>query len=740
MTVKTNAGGTAFRLKVTGDATSYKAGDTITIDDENVINVKYMAVGESKYDKEHDEYDEYDPLTATGKGAFAVGIASVANGEDATALGLLNHSTGIAAVSVGWGNEAKGTFAVAMGKENNAKADYAAALGKDNSAYGISSSAIGVYNQVGLETDEEGKASKQSSAVGYYNMVFGTQSSGMGYWNYVEGDQSSGFGSSNTIYGNQSVAVGHNNIIGEPGTTQIDGTYVFGANNTVMANNAIVLGAGVTTVADNSVVIGAGSSSEEANTVSIGAAATTKEVDGKQVDVAEVTRRIVHVADGKANTDAATYGQLVNNATYELKVGKETEIKNNANGTAFKLKVSLDNGSIESGDAGYVTGGDLYEELRPASDGTYVKTGESTATNLSALDTQVKANKDKIDTVEGNVTKLQGDVSTLDTKVSAMEGNITTMNTKIDGLKLDGGTYTFTKENNYSQAIQYANGGDAFTITIEDLGGEGASYKAGNGIAISDDDEISVNVAENGGLTADEKGLSVKLAENGGLTVDDKGLAVQKDGVVASGNTGIVTGGTVHSAILAKTGDTTKLVSAGLGDNLTDGVLAVNNKIGYLSDDINKVGAGAAALAALRPEAFDPMDKWSFAVGYGHYKNANSGALGVFFKPNEDTTVSFGGTVGNNDALMNAGVSFKLGTRSAKMGLYRTDAAVSQELASLRKNNDRLTADNQILKEDNIEQSKRIANLEANNERMQRQIVAILSRMGMLNRVSKTAK
>ena len=149
-----------------------------------------------------------------------------------------------------------------------------------------------------------------------------------------------------------------------------------------------------------------------------------------------------------------------------------------------------------------------------------------------------------------------------------------------------------------------------------------------------------------------------------------------------------------------------------------------------LSNEINKVAAGSAALAALRPESFNPDDKWSFAFGYGHYKNANAGALGVFYKPNEDMTVSFGGTLGYDDSLMNAGVSFKLGSRS-KRTAPRTSAEFFQELSVLRQKNDKLSADNEA-------QAKRIENLEADNERiladnakMKKQIESILAEMAM---------
>lgn len=88
-------------------------------------------------------------------------------------------------------------------------------------------------------------------------------------------------------------------------------------------------------------------------------------------------------------------------------------------------------------------------------------------------------------------------------------------------------------------------------------------------------------------------------------------------------------------------------------------------RINQLGGRINKVGAGAAALAALHPLDFDPEDKWNFAVGYGNYRNANSTAIGAFYRPNADTMFSVATNFGNGENMINAGVSFKLG-RSGK--------------------------------------------------------------------------
>lgn len=87
----------------------------------------------------------------------------------------------------------------------------------------------------------------------------------------------------------------------------------------------------------------------------------------------------------------------------------------------------------------------------------------------------------------------------------------------------------------------------------------------------------------------------------------------------------------------------------------------VTNKVGELGTRVNRVGAGAAALAALHPLDFDPDDKWDFAAGYGNYKDAHAVAVGAFYRPNEDTMFSVGGSFGGGENMVNAGVSVKLG-------------------------------------------------------------------------------
>ncbi|MGN0947149.1 MAG: YadA-like family protein [Megasphaera sp.] len=112
----------------------------------------------------------------------------------------------------------------------------------------------------------------------------------------------------------------------------------------------------------------------------------------------------------------------------------------------------------------------------------------------------------------------------------------------------------------------------------------------------------------------------------------------------------------------------------------TESIYRINSRISNLDNKVNKVGAGAAALAALHPLDFDPDDKWDFAVGYGNYRNANSVAFGAFYRPNEDTMISLGTNFGNGENMFNAGLSFKIGQGS---GVTTSRTAMAKKIAEL---------------------------------------------------------
>lgn len=122
-------------------------------------------------------------------------------------------------------------------------------------------------------------------------------------------------------------------------------------------------------------------------------------------------------------------------------------------------------------------------------------------------------------------------------------------------------------------------------------------------------------------------------------------------------------------------------------------------RINQLGGRINKVGAGAAALAALHPLDFDPNDKWNFAAGFGNYRNANSTAIGAFYRPNADTMFSVATNFGNGENMINAGVSFKLGQSGKTPALMGSKQEIKELQEVVARQDDQLKKHDKEIRE-----------------------------------------
>ena len=217
---------------------------------------------------------------------------------------------------------------------------------------------------------------------------------------------------------------------------------------------------------------------------------------------------------------------------------------------------------------------------------------------------------------------------------------------------------------------------------------------------LGDKTNISTKVDESNITVSLKKDISVDSVKAGDTTVNKNGVTIQGgpsmtiNGVDAGGKkiTNVASGTEASDAVnYGQLRDVENKV-----DRNTQGIYHMNNRISNLDNRVNKVGAGAAALAALHPLDFDPDDKWDFAVGYGNYRNANSVAFGAFYRPNEDTMFSLGTNFGNGENMFNAGLSFKIGQGS---GITTSKTAMAKKIESL---------------EDTVDkQDKKIAELEA---------------------------
>ena len=172
----------------------------------------------------------------------------------------------------------------------------------------------------------------------------------------------------------------------------------------------------------------------------------------------------------------------------------------------------------------------------------------------------------------------------------------------------------------------------------------------------------------------------VGSAAKGSVSVGQVGQERQIKNVAAGEISATSTDAVNGSQLFSVANDLQNQIDNSINGAINNNITNLTNRVGDVEQRVNKVGAGSAALAALHPLDFNPDDKWTVAAGYGHYHNANSAALGAFYRPNEDTMISVGSTVGNGNPQLNAGVSIRLGKRAPES---RSRVAMGREIAEL---------------------------------------------------------
>ena len=211
-------------------------------------------------------------------------------------------------------------------------------------------------------------------------------------------------------------------------------------------------------------------------------------------------------------------------------------------------------------------------------------------------------------------------------------------------------------------------------------------------------------------ITGDSIRTGNTTINNNGLTINNsdptKNITIQDGNINMGGNAIHNVGEATEAGDAINKGQFDRTIN-----NIGNGMNEMNGRINQIGRDVNRVGAGAAALASLHPLDFDPDDKGSFAVGFGSYKSEHAAALGAFYRPNEDTMVNLAATIGNNDNMYSAGVSFKIGSSSPYAHMSKSEMAVK-----LESQDKELTDQNQkieALESQNQDLNARLAKLEA---------------------------
>ena len=244
--------------------------------------------------------------------------------------------------------------------------------------------------------------------------------------------------------------------------------------------------------------------------------------------------------------------------------------------------------------------------------------------------------------------------------------------------------------------------------------------KLGTGTVTSGDTDLVTGGTVYTALS--KSGIGLVQSDGQTMTVGAKDSAAVVDFHNASGSGRVLTGVTTNASDLTSAANVgyVNSVASGMAQDFSNQIQQTSS---MLTRDINKVGAGAAALAGLHSGEYDPADKWDFAAGYGHYKGANASAFGAYYHPNEDTLVSLSGTIGNGDPMLSAGVTFKLGSGVSPHTMSRT--ALTKELNAVQQQNQVLTAQNQAI-------AQQMAAVDQKNQQLEKDMADLKEKLAAL--------
>lgn len=255
-------------------------------------------------------------------------------------------------------------------------------------------------------------------------------------------------------------------------------------------------------------------------------------------------------------------------------------------------------------------------------------------------------------------------------------GHTQTVATMNDGMKYGGDTGAVINKKLNEQVNVIGGISDTSKLTADD------------NIGVTSDGSNNLKVR----LSKDLKGLDTVTtktitADTGNITTINattvNGNTIKAGDTVIINNQGADMGGTKVTHL--KDGD----ISPSSTDAVNGSQLyGTETRINRLGNRINRVGAGAAALAGLHPLDFDPDDKWDFAAGYGNYKNANAVAIGAYYRPNEDTMFSVGGSFSGGENMVNVGVSWKFGQKSH---ISRSRVSMAKDMLAMKNQIETLT-------------------------------------------------
>lgn len=424
--------------------------------------------------------------------------------------------------------------------------------------------------------------------------------------------------------------------------TNVSSSLVMGDNNTLVGRkNVISLGNKNTVVVDDAVAIGNGTTVKAESGVAIGVGSVADRVAGSKGTFAPdiIPDVAVHTWISKAGAVSVGSSSMTRQIINVAAGTKDTDAVNVA-----QLKKALESIDVDAG-----TG---IKVDKITKDG---KTTYKISTNIVGSTT---------DTDTTTVTPNQTDTGNTDTSQGTTNGTSTKTGNTVT-ISTDTKATSFGADDNKTADVKPGQ-----TLNINGDKQNISTSLNGNSIKVELKKDITVDSVTANSVIVGDTSISTD-----GLTIKD-GPSITKTGIDGGNQTitGVAAGDISATSTDAVNGSQLFATNQQVAQNA--------QSISKLGNRINKVGAGAAALAALHPLDFDPDDKWDFAAGYGNYNGENAAAIGAYYRPNEDTMFSVGGSFGNGENMVNAGVSLKLGQGNH---VSTSKVAMAKEIKDLRK-------------------------------------------------------
>ena len=461
-------------------------------------------------------------------------------------------------------------------------------------------------------------AANNNTLVGTDNNITATSHSSLvsGYQNTIDANNALAFGTNNTVTGengfaggNNATAAGRNSFaFGSHAESLVEYTVAIGNQARVSSYDSVAIGNGAFVSGESSVALGRTNNVTGENSVAIGAnngtvAGGQSAVVGYNNKIGSQKEQLVFGSNSESNGQGAlTFGTHAKSlATDAVAFGNNT-IADQANSVAIGTNSVTDSAV---GVDGITINGTrhVFAGEQPASVvsfGAKARAGAGGVTQYNRQLTNVSAGQISADSLDAvNGSQLFAAIDEIETNAKQISKNKKNIKDVAIGLNMIGDVV-----NDHEQAIA----GNTTAIT------NNTNRINGNTNAIN---SLGQNVATN---TADIRVLE-KVADNHEGRITD------------------------------------------LEHRSTSMANDINNKVNNLGQRVNKLGASSAALAGLHPFEYNKNDKGSFAISYGHYRNANAIALGAFYSPNEKVRLGFGITLGG-ETQFNINAAFRTGRGS----------------------------------------------------------------------------